>query len=326
MPVEKFIVQKVVAPGGDIDLSYMRIGNYVETMDLSGPRFVMQVNDPDGILRLDYEMEEGNEIIVTIADPYQRDGLNLDIPFVVKKVMHSASVLSVMCMQREIDEIKKPSPIPVFFVRKPVDEILSRFLPVPLHVADFPVVEDYHLLPGERPSRLLRQLAYEQGAVVYTRRGELHFNRLRTLFAKPVELTYHYDDREQENQVISYVKPNVDAIVRDKVVRKYSGWSQTEGYVGGQAAGGSPVEWRSSQNVTTLTNLGTSCMPAIDFVCLGNGMLTSGITVDLVWNMGRTDAPLDESLPEKVVVSAVAHYYSRSQRYLCRVKGLVPHA
>ena len=322
---EKFIVQRVLAPGGEIDLSYLRTGNYVETLDLSGPRLMLELNDVNGVLRMDYGLQEGDDLMAAIADPHQRDGMSADAVFVVKKVVHNGPVLHVMCLQKEIDELKKPSPIPVFFVQKPVTEIISRFISMPARVTDAPVVEDYHLLPGERPSRLLRQVAYEQGAVVYARRGELHFDRLRNLFSRAAGVTYHYEDRGQENQVISYVNPNVDAIVRDKAVRKYAGWSPTEGYVEGGAAGDSaPVEWRSSSHVATLSNLGSAGIPAIDFVCLGNGEITSGMVMDFVWNLDRTDAPMDESLPQKVVVSSVAHYYSRWQKYLCRVKGVVP--
>jgi len=79
----------------------------------------------------------------------------------------------------------------------------------------------------------------------------------------------------------------------------------------------------ASQNVRTLGNRPTSSRIAIDFQTHGNGFLTPGMVLKLWWHMATPDRPLDESLPDKVVISSVAHYYS-AQKYYCRVKGAVP--
>jgi len=323
---ENPIIQKVTtAQGEDLDLSFLRVSNYVETLDLSGPRLMLEFSDPEGILRMDYSLKENDDLTVAIADPYHRDGMDLEMKFVIKKAPLVGSTLKVLCVQRDIESLKTPSAGPVFFTRKPAGQLLSRFLPgVAQEVGSFPVVEDYHLLPGERPSRLLRQAALEQGAVAFFQRGKMCFQKLSELYAKESQLTYHYNDARKENQVGTYQKPNVDAIIKDKISRKYSGWSPTKGFVGSATAtAGTPVEWRPHANVATLNNLGTIGMPAIDFVCHGNGYLMPGVSLSFVWNMERSDAPIDETLPEKVVVSAVAHYYSR-QKYFCRVKGVIP--
>ena len=88
-------------------------------------------------------------------------------------------------------------------------------------------------------------------------------------------------------------------------------------------ASGKVASALSSQAQPTLMNATQSYQIGIDFSARGNGFLTPGMALKLWWHMPMQDRPLDESLPDKVVIFSVAHYYS-AQKYFCRVLGAVP--
>ena len=68
-----------------------------------------------------------------------------------------------------------------------------------------------------------------------------------------------------------------------------------------QKAKGAFPSKTATQNVQTLSNLPTAYKIAIDFMCRGNGFLTPGITLKLVWHQLNPEAPINEALPDKVV-------------------------
>jgi hypothetical protein len=174
-----------------------------------------------------------------------------------------------------------------------------------------------------RPSKLLRQVAREKGALCFFRRGSMVFKTLSVMLKQEPKFAYEYGNMNARWQITSFVRPNTKSLIRDAAERNVIGWNMTKGLVRSAMKLASPPEFVNAANLPTLNNLQSMPYPAIDFITTGNGSLVPGIPLSLKWHMSRVDAPLDESLPSRVVVGTVAHHY-RSQKYVCRVKGVLP--
>lgn len=321
---EDYLIQKITVRGQEIDRAFLKEITYVETIDLSGPRLMMRIDDPYRILRDDMKVRERDELEIVIADRWLRDGIDRTIKFVIMTMPVENNMVHFNCFEKTVMGLKVPAKEAILFPQKPVTAILTRLIPGGKYdVGSFPVIEDYHLVPGERPSRLLRQMARELGAVVFWRRGAVVFKKLKDLLAQPAKLTYHHDDRTQKNQIIMYTRSNARTIIRDRVQRNYMGWNMEQGMLRSGKKTNKPPELVSNASKPSLDNHLEIPVPAIDFTTAGSGYLMPGLPMKLVWNVQRLDAPIDESLPPKVVVGTVAHFYS-TQKYFCRVLGVLP--
>jgi hypothetical protein len=166
-------------------------------------------------------------------------------------------------------------------------------------------------------------MAKERGGLCFYRRGALVFIKLAELFKKEAKHTYEHDNPKAKNQIIFFTRENAKALIKDRVDRNVIGWDMVKGVMKSGKKTTKPPEFVSVFNMATMNNLAEIPYPAIDFTALGNGTLVPGATISLKWNAARIDAPIDESLPAKVVIGTVAHYYG-AQKFFTRVKGVLP--
>lgn len=308
----------------EFDLSFLKEATFVETLDLSGPRLMMTFDDTHSIIRDDMGLKARDVLEVRIADVWERDGIDKTIPFVVWTMPNKGNVIALNCMQYHVDLLKQPAKESILFSKKPIETILRRLAPgLRYDIGSFPALEDYHLLPGERPTRLLRQIAKEKGAVCFYRRGSIVFRKLSELAKKTVKYTYENENPTAANQIIYFTRENSKAVLKDRVERNIIGWDMVKGLVKSAKNTTKAPEFVSVSNLVTMNGLLEMPCPALDMVVLGNGALLPGISVALKWNTAKIDAPLDESLPAKVVIGTVAHHYS-AQKYFARLKGVLP--
>lgn len=324
---EDFLLQKVRlirngAEAGVFDLSFLKEVTYIETIDLSGPRLMMTFDDTHSIIRDEMKVREKDILEIRIADVWERDGIDQTIQFVVWTMPDAGSSITLNCMQRNIDILKTPAKEAILFTKKPVETILRRLAPgLRYDVGSFSAIEDYHLLPGERPTRLLRQMAKEKAGLCYYRRGTLVFRKLSELARREAKHTFEHDNPAAKNQIVSFARENSKAIIKDRVERSIVGWDMTKGLVKSGRETKKPPEFVSVFNQPTMSGLLDIPFPSIDFITSGNGALVPGLPLSIKWNQAKIDAPLDESLPRKVVIGTVAHFYS-AQKYFTRVKGV----
>jgi hypothetical protein len=325
MQQEQVIFQKIehVESGEELDLSWLKSANFVETLDLSGPRLMLEFDDKYRLIRDRLGMVERDRLRLTLSDVYARDGMDEVLEFTVLTMPVSGDYLKINAILKIVFDLKTPAVTSTAFVKKQCPAILSRLMPgFTLDTGRFPATEDYHLLAGERPSFMLRQMAREQGAHIYARRTYACMHRLSDLLQAESAFTYHHDDARQENQIVQYQFPSAQHVLEDRILRDHQGWNITDGWI--QAGeNGVPPEIYSSQNRSTLRNLNAAPMPVLDFTCYGNGFLMPGMALDFVWNVQDLEKPLDEGMPEKAVIGTVAHWY-KANRYLCRVKCVLP--
>jgi hypothetical protein len=267
-------------------------------------------------------VRERDALEVRIADVWMRDQMDQTLRFVIWTMPVEGRMVTLNCMQLDIDALKTPARQAVLFRGVAVETILRRLAPGLRHdVAGLPVVEDYHLLPSMRPSRLIQRMAREKAAACFYRRGDLVFKKLVDLFAKEPDIEYEYQNPLAENQVEYFSRPNTREVIDSFHRRSFIGWNMVDGFLQSRNETARPVELVSMANVSTMDNLSKIAYPAIDFTASGNGALVPGATVKIVWNAWKQDVPIDESLPAKILIGTVSHWYS-AQKYACRVKGV----
>jgi len=336
------LIQKIVWIGTgteEIDTSFMREATFTETIDLSGPRLTIMFDDPDSILTdsLDmpggggYEIKIGDILEITFEDPVYRARMDTKLKFVILTMPKDGTRITFNCFQEDVYRLKMPAKEAHLFVNKPVREILYALIPglprgrIEDKIDDFPVVEDYHLLPGMRPSLLIRQMAKEQGALAFFSRNKFYFRTLLDLRDDVDERVYYeYNNPMGENQITHMEVMNVDQIVGDRIVREYLGWDMEKGYVQGDCNyQDAPVEFAGVGNQITLSNMLEFALPVLDLTMIGDGRLEPGLPLDFTWHLNDTARPYDETLPSEGVVSVASHYCTGDQ-YNCRAKIVIP--
>lgn len=320
-----------VNSGQEFDIAYLRVSNYVETMALDGPKLMLEWDDGTRYIRDALRLAELDEVEAHLSDDWALDGLNVAQKFTVLTSKDAGPNLRINLIAQPMYKIKTIADQTRIFRQRGLAEIIGAMSGgVKVDGAGFPVVEDYHCIQGERPSAMFKQIALEQGAHIWLARDAWKARTFAKLFSQEPAFEYHYKKEDEEFQIINFTKPSQQNRLHEQQVRSFTGWNDEKGRIKSPSTGpvlskakGAFASKFSSQNVQTLGNLPTAHRIAIDFMCHGNGFLTPGMVLKLWWHKADPESPLDESLPDKVVIFAVAHYYS-AQKYFCRVKGAVP--
>lgn len=315
------LFQKLICEGAELDIGLFRKMTYIEIMDLSGPRLILHADDKDRILRDDFNVVEGSIIAASISDAPVKGSLSTGEAFKVKAVNSDANDnLVIECVAAAVDALKDPAEDALFMVKKSVEEILGAATGLALDVGSFPLIDAWHLLPGERTTRKLRMLARELGALIWYSRGKLHMHTIKGLWALPKVKTFHHDDRRKDvkDQISDYELIYRKGLIVDRVKRGYAGWEITKGNLGG----GALHEETQYHQTSTLSNLNESVTPAIDMAVLGQGHLEPSQKVELKFHRSMQGRPFDESIPEEVMIHTIASQQERDQ-YRTRIKGVI---
>ncbi|MDE9545435.1 hypothetical protein [Xenorhabdus bovienii] len=191
-----------------------------------------------------------------------------------------------------------------------------------LDVGAFPIRLDFHLLPAQRPSRLIRQMAKELGALVFIRRDTLVFRTLAELQTMKPTFTYHYNDTREKYQIAQYSLSNDSFLIKDLTQRRFVSWDDKKGRVYSGKHTNTPIEHSGVTSKFVLDNLSKIPIPVLDAYMFGNGGLRAGDVIEVVWNRSDLERPIDESLPTLVVIGLVAHSY-KSKKLYTRIKGIL---
>jgi len=317
--------------GEELESAYLKEGTYIESIQLDGPKLVLIYADPENRIKNHLQIKEYDDFLVSFGDSFREGGVNEQDDFTVLTCTpRQDGTVKMNLMASTVYNMKKIADKTRVFAQRGVAEILQAFSDgAKLDVGKFPVVENYHNIAGERPSSLLRQIASEHGAHVWYARGTLNMRRFEELFAKEPAVTFHWGTMQHENSIVRYTKPSTQVKTQEKAVRIFTGWNEVTGRV--QTSLDTPLIFQSGSKPTTITSspspfiLGNgpvAIRTAIDFIALGNMLVTAGQAAKLAWHTPDPANPINEGLPDKVVVEAVAHWYS-AQKYYCRVKGAV---
>ena len=322
-----------VNSGEDIDPQFFIQTTYVESMHLTGPKLLLTLKDHAHYLSQHLQIKEMDEFSASIADDWREEGENIAENFVVLSARKMPQdFLRISAMAKPLYKLKQIADKTKIFSMRGISDIIAFFLNgLTLDLAStFAIVENYHLLAGERPTTLLRQIAQEQGADVWIARGKLHLQRFAEAFAKGTSHKFEYNRMDCGNPILDYTVPSGQLKLQESKVRIFTGWDPVKGRV--QTSTSNPLfsgvkslpkQINGNPNPYTLGNAVVAAKPAVSWTTLGNLSVQPGQTVSLLWHEADPQNPLNESMPEKVVVQRVGHWH-QGQKFYTRIEGAVP--
>lgn len=310
--------------GEAIDMGFVNEAIYIESMELDGPKLIISFSDSTTLIRDVIQADELDEFQFVFSDEWaEMPGMNFSETFTLLNIVNSGNFVKMELISSAIYSFKTISPKTRIFSQRGIPEIVSAYAgKLAKRVGTFAIVGDYHCIAGERPAKMFRQIVEEHGAHAWIARGSFNMDRFSNLIKEPHAFEYHHN-KEAEHIILKYSLPSKQNQLQEQKLRSFTGWNPELGriksaspLVKGLVA---PVS-KSSPVTYVLSNSSTVMKEAVDFICSGNGALTAGMSIKLVWHKASLDSPINEGLPEKIVIKSVAHWYS-AQKYYCRVVG-----
>lgn len=315
-----------VRTDSEIDLGMLRTGVYIESIGLDGPKLVLTFRDEDYIKNT-LEVRELDEFVVSFADTWSEEGTTFEQSFTALSVKSGElRTIKLSLIATELYSIKTIAQKSRIFTSRGVSEVVSSLTSgLTKDMGTFPIVMNYHCLMGERPAKLLQQIASEHGAHGWIARGKFHMWRFAELFSESSAMTFHHKTINSGYPIIEYTQPSKHLSLEENVMRTFTAWDEVEGRMqsspsGGIASGAPVITGVASDFV--LSNRMLAKKTVVEFVTLGNLAITAGMAIDLVWHHNDPENPINEGLPAKVVVESVAHQYT-TQKYYCKIRGAI---
>lgn len=320
------LLQSAKRGSTELDISFCREVSFVETLDLSGPRLILKFDDSYSILRNIMKIKQGDVLTCVINDVMHKSKLNFTGDFQIMSMPVEGEVVTLNCLLKAVADMKIPAVQARLFSKSvSVQTVLAALAQGLSCKSTIPaLLSAYHLLPGERPSLVLRQLAIEHGAVVYIDRGLLCLGYAISLETKPTSLTLHYKNPKIDDQILDYTHINSESLVSDRILRKYTGFNIKDGFIQAPRYGNCAPETTSADNIAVMDNLSTIAIPILDIITTGSGEIKPGVSLKFEWNMdvAYKDVLSDESLPGTAYAGAVVHYSAGASNYFCRIKAM----
>ena len=321
--------RKICAPNGDeIDVGMLVGGVYIERLDLSGPQLLLTYKDVGRRVSA-LDIKKYDEMQVSMSDDWEGSGTEINGTFTVLKASRTDDTVNLALMESRTYALKKMAVQTRVFHNRAVPEILGAVAHgLTPGLCSCGVVNDYHIVAGERPSATLRQLAKEQGAHVWAARGKITMERMAVLAAKAPQMTFQYG-KDEANKIYDGFKRLSDQLSsQDTNFRSFTGWDEVKGRV--KTAPGIPFfqglgnrrmapSATSAQTGYTLNAAPLSTQRVVSFITDGDLSITPGMVIAMKWNTGNPENPVDETLPSQAVVDVVAHSYMFG-RYYSRVE------
>lgn len=319
--------------GEEIDNGFLESVTYIESMDLTGPKLILLYRDRDDWLGHHIQFQEFDEISVSLADSWREDGANIAESFVTLSARNLRNgLIEVNAISKPLYKLKQIADKTKIFSMRGVSDILDTFangLSVDLK-SKFAVVENYHLIAGERPSTLLKQIAVEQGAEMWLSRGKIHVQKFKEAFAGSSSFKFEYNTTTAQYPVFDYDIPSGQLKLQEEKVRVFTGWNPEKGRVKTSTANpllsgvkSLPTVINGNPNAYTLNTAVSAAKPAVRFTTVGSLGIEPGQVVEISWQEPDQENPINEGLPAKVVCQKVAHKYM-GQKFYTRIEGGIP--
>lgn len=316
--------------GEDIDIGFLVSGTYVESIDLSGPKLILVFKDRDAYIVHHLRLKEYDEISVSLSDEWNGDdGVTFRETFVVLTCKPQPDgTIAVNAISKTVFKLKGMADKTRVFSGRGVQEVVAAYAGnLQRDMGQFAVVQNYHVIAGERPTVMLRQLADEHGAHAWIARGTFHLRKFAELFKQAPAITFHHAVLNEPYSILSYTRPSKQMSLEESKLRSFTGWDEVRGRV--KTSTSTPALAKAKTLPPAMTGIASPYVlgnapvtkkPVIDFLTHGTLKLTAGMVLKLMWHTPDPENPLDEGMPDKIVVESVSHWYS-TQKYYCRVKG-----
>lgn len=302
---------------GDLNAGVEKIieGTYIERINLTCPKLILQINDSDRLYQDDGGLKIGSKITLSMGDIDARGNALFQDEFIVGSCFEKDGVLVVEAMQKDIFRIKQPLPEPQFFVDKSPVEILKAIFPHHKIDADqYHLKCTYHCLTNATLSMMLERLKRDLGAAIWLSRGIVYLKSLKLLSDKQAAFKMDYLKNASDNPLIQqYEIYSPEQLQRRKYERDYYTWNIVDGIESISIK--QPKQYLSCLSEKLLRNHNLFLVPVLEALLAGDGNFSAGQVVHLSLLRLNEEAIFNEAVPAKEIILGVRHYQKR-ERYL----------
>lgn len=311
----------------EIPRSMITTASYMEVMNMKSPVLQLKIRDVTNHVTNEIGIKPGSRVAVTMGGGVSQNGEVWAETMAVVSMPYSGDVLTMNLVPEALQTLCQPAPKPAFFVEQQPLTILRALVPPGIRLVPdaFPRMMTYHLNMMQKPTSLITGMATDNGARAWLARGSLNLRVLTALNSQKPVFTYEMNNPQAERTLTRMSAINQDATFLDKVRFRFTGYSETEGFisVGNPAY---PVKQVSHADRASLRNQLYTLIPKLDAECEGNEALTPGMMLSVVIHRYNSESGLDESLPKNMIVMSVTHHEDR-RAYVCRmILGVVESA
>lgn len=301
--------------------------SYMEVMNLRSPVLQLKIRDVSNHVSNEIGIKAKTRVIVKMGGGMSQNGEVWAETMVVVSMPYSGDVLTLNLVPEALYVLCQPSSKPAFFVDQQPLTILRALLPFSVKMLPdpFPRMGTYHLNMGEKPTSLLAELATDNGARAWLARGIFNLCLLTSFHTQKPIFTYEMNNPQAQRTLSKVSAINQDATFLDKVRFRFTGYSETEGFI---SVGNPdyPVKQIPYAERAALRNRLYTLVPKLDAECEGNEAITPGMVLSVMIHRYDSESGLDESLPKNMIVMSVTHHEDR-RTYVCRmILGVVESA
>lgn len=313
---EYYFVQKVSVGSNDVLMEHVHECSYIENADMEGVKLILTLMDETGLYRDDYGIEEGAEIVATLADPGNRgDDIWIET-FVVAKPEVKNGLLIINGFAKPTYQLKQLAVTPRFFTNKQPKQILSELLPgVKVESDSFDQSATYHLLPGTPPSRLIRSMARDYGAACFYARGTVYFKAYKRL-SNTEDFKIENGNPNAEYSFSRFTMIGDRQLDKRILNKTYISWDTVEGMQGAVNGSDGAPTLVSVEQAKALNNQHIGIIPLLNVTLAGNSRLMPLKWCSVLFHKRLPATELNEALPERQIIKRVTHY-QKGNRYLC---------
>lgn len=318
------LIEKLTVNGRDIDMSLLLSSTYVEVIDLSGPRLILQCNDAWQVMVDGLDIREGTEITASFSNTHTDDNTDFDEVFTVISMREvPGQIMQIELLAKAVADLKKKATTAQAFIQNSPGDVLAALVPPgKVSATSLPAVEDYYLTVGMRPSKLLRKVATENAAKIFYARGIWYLKSHKELLSqKPVEQYQSGSLGNQGKRIVDVSVLRESLTTNDIIQRKYIGLIIDKGQI---ESGDGPAVVTGLTSPISLANLGEHLRPEISFkISDGDLRRIPGERIGITWHRSQSkDAPFNESLPDAVLLGQVAHH-QKGDKQACLIETVV---
>lgn len=308
--LQQLFLQSATINGNKVPREWIYSTVYIEKTNLKAPLLKLEIRDMTGTVIDDWQTKYGAVLVAEMGDP-QGEEIAFKTTFFVTSATLAGDVITVIAVSDELRQFKIPSARTVLHSNRTPAAIFSDYM------GDLVLADNtqkravtYHLNAGEKPSKMLADMARDKGALCWVARGKFYFSTLTDLARQKAAFTYEANNPQAERTISKMRFINQDHAATAGNQFRFSGYSMTDGYVEyGDAA--LPVRYISDADMETLRNLQKKLVPKLDIEVAGNPGIRPGLRIEVLIYRYENDNQIDESLPRKMIVISVAHFEDR---------------
>lgn len=310
---------------GEIMFNHITDACIIENASMDGVLLIANIVDPNLEYRDKLKIGLNTILQVTYGDSNINNGELYIDRFVVMQHESMGGILNIQGFQETIHKLKRPANGPTFFTCRTPHEILARLMPnVTLNVDNFPV-GTYHITPGLKPSRLIRSMCRDYGAVAFYCRGTFFFKRLADLYSHESKFSFGYNDNTADIVINKYCISNQKFMYERILDRRYVQWDTVLGLITSGKDRSFGTVSITAGNDSSVYNQHQAIVPTLVADHAGIFSVKPGLCIDIsILNPELTDRPIDESIISKQFINSVTHY-QKGTSYVCRTELGIPH-